>query len=1046
MPVGGGNGGATDVNGKFTINVPDNVKTATVSAVGYKPKTVTLETGMTVYMATEASTLDDVVVVAYGTATKESLTGSVSVVDSKKIEDRPVTSATAALEGNAPGVQVNNTTGQPGDSPEIRIRGVGSITGTNNPAYVVDGVIFKGSISDINANDIESITVLKDAASCALYGVQGSNGVVLITTKKAKQRGKVEVSLQVREGVYNRGLAQYDRLGTDDWMETMYSAARTNLMQSNSSLYPDAASANAYLSGGGFINELLKGNNVYNKSAEELFDANGKLQGQVLPGYTDLDWWKAISRTGFRQEYNLNVAAASDNYNMFASVGYLNEKGYLLRSDFERYNARFNVNVQPLSYFKFGVNLAASTSNSDYNDKNGTSYVANPFATMYYAPIYPYYAHDENGNIIYEDGKPTWNMNGRNGDRRNLGYELRNNFNSMDKSVIDANAYATIIFPYNFELTFRGNMNRDFASYKDYQNAVLGDAAGIGRLTAEDDVVKYHTFNQMLTWNHKYGSDDQHSFDALIGHENTTQRISYDYVSVEDQISEGYYAIDNFQDINSMPQGAYYENRMESYLGRVRYNYLEKYFVEGSLRRDGSDRFAKDNRWGTFWSVGGGWVFSKENFAHNLTWLDYGKLRVSYGTVGNYLAAPRFSYSSLYGYTTMTNSAILIRTTSGNGNLKWEAQKTFDIALEGSLFHNRLNVSVGYFDKRTSNLIFSVNPPSSTGIQIWEASNSSMATPYNIGAMSNHGWEISFDGTIYKSKDFTLGGSLDMTFIKNTVKGLPYGGKDYANGLQRLSEGRSIYEWYLYTFAGVDQLTGKSMYVMDRDQLAYYYKDSYTSEEVDAMWEQRLASARSAGTLIERDGKYYTSDTSLATKTWHGTAMPTVYGSFGLNANYKNVRFGILFTYSLGGTVFDSSYQSLMSVSDYTGAIHSDNLKAWQEAPEGMTADDPNRIDPNGIPSLSATDTQDNNADSDRFLTSASWLVLKNVNLSYDLPQKWVSALKLQSLNIGVTAENLFTVAARKGLNPQRTWSGQQSSTGEFVTSRVITFQLTAKF
>lgn len=1049
LPIGGGNGAATNIDGKFTLNLPDNVTSAQFTYVGYTPQTLKLTSGMTVHMAAETSTLQDLVVTAYGTQTKESLTGSVSVVDSKQIEERPVTTVTQALEGNAPGVQVNGSTGQPGDAPSIVIRGVGTVTGSAAVCYVVDGVVFNGTIADLNPNDIESISVLKDAASCALYGVRGSNGVVMITTKKATKKDHVDVSLQIREGMYTRGLPEYNTLGTNDWMETTYLQARNYLMGSAPGTYPTVEAANAFLSGGGLINEILKGNNIYNLPADQLFNLDGKLMGQVLPGYTDLDWWDAISRTGLRQEYNLNVAAASDAYDMFASIGYLNEKGYLMRSDFERYSARFNVNVQPTSYFKFGVNLSAAVQDSEYNDNAGKSTIVNPFATMFYAPIYPYYAHNEDGSIIYKDGKPEWNMAGRNGDRRNIGFELRKNFDNYERNVIDANVYGTAIIPYGFELTFRANMNRQMASYKSYANNILGDAAQIGRLSVEDDQLRSHTFQQMLTWNHDYGTNSEHHVDALLGHENSQRREAYDAVTVENQNEDNFYAISNFDQISSQPAGFYGESRIESYLARARYNYMQKYFFEASIRRDGSDRFTKDNRWGTFWSVGGAWVISKENFMHTIDWVDFLKLRASYGTVGNYLSAPAQSYASLYAFFNgMSNFTSAIRVTQGNPNLKWEAQKTLDIALEGNLFNNRLNFSVGYFDKRSSDLIFSVNPPASAGVQIFSASNSSMSTPVNIGAMSNHGWEISLNGTVFENQNVTVDFGLDMTFLKNTVKGLPYGGKDLANGLQRLSEGRSLYEWYTYHYAGVDQLTGKALYDFNKADFYYYYTSlrNRTPKEIDELWTKQLTDGLESGQILKINDKYYTTETALATYRWNGTGMPTVYGSFGPNVSWKGIHFGMLFTYSLGGKVFDATYQKLMSVSTYTNAMHEDVLKSWNGAPAGMTADSPNRIDPNGVPMIDPARSETNNALSDRFLTTANWLVLKNINISYDLPKNWVRAIKLQNVNLGFSCDNLFIVAGRKGLNPQQTWSGQQSNEGTFVPSRVFSFQLTARF
>ena len=1048
MPIGGGQGVATDFDGNFTLNVPDNVKTARISAVGYKEQVVNLSSSMRVELAPTSSTLDETIVIGYGTATKESLTGSVAVVGAKEIEERPVTNAMSALEGNAPGVQVNSTTGAPGSSPTIVVRGSGTLTGSTTPQYVVDGVVFNGDMADINPADVESITVLKDAASCAIYGVRGANGVILVTTKKAKGVGKAEVTLQVREGMYTRGLPEYDRLNTDEWMQVMFNAKANELVSTQGAKYPDIATANAWLKDN-FIDGYLQGQNLYNASSDQVFDENGKVVASVLPGYRDdLDWWKAVSRTGFRQEYNLNIAAAQEKYNMFASVGYLNEKGYMIKSDFERFNGRFNVNFTPTSYLRAGVNLNASYQTAQSMQGAGTESTVNPFFTQFYAPIFPYYQHDAEGNVMYgEDGKPLWNMRGR-FDNRNVAFELRHNETNTNGGVIDANAYATVVLPYGFEATIRGNMNRTYTHAYQYQNNLLGDAYPTGRLTDANSQSRYHTFMQNLNWYHQYG-DDEHlsSVDVVLGHENTTVWAANQQFMMIDQIEDDYYAADNFTTIQGTPSGDYAESRTESYLGRVRYNYNSKYFAEASLRRDGSDRFHKNNRWGTFWSVGAGWVFSQEKFMENLHWVNYAKLRFAYGTVGNYLSAPAMSYSSLYASGTFSNLPFLIRSTIGNPDLKWEGQATLDIGLEGTLFNNRLNFSIGYFDKSSDDLIYDIQTPLSMGVQPW--SGSTLTIPTNIGKVSNRGWELSFNGVVMQNENLLWTASLDMSFVKNKVVRLPVEGRDISNGMMRWSVGQSKYSWYTYTWAGVDQMTGKSLYEMNYDEYAYYYKtlSDYDDDYIKELWDQNVANAEGTNSIVEINGKKYVTDTAYATRTWHGTSMPTVYGSFGSNISWKGINFGFLFTYSLGGKVFDAYYQTLMSVNANTSAYHKDVLKAWTGVPEGMTADSPNRIDPNGVPVNNGPDSQKNNASSTRFLTNASWLVLKNINLSYSLPQNWVKAIELQSLNVGVTIENLFTVAGRKGLNPSMTYSGQQdSSSPGYMTNRVFSFQLTAKF
>ena len=304
MPVGGGNGTAADIDGHFTLTVPATVKKAQVSYVGFTTKTVDLKPDMTIYLDASSTSLDDLVVVAYGTATKESLTGSVAVVGSKEIEERPVTSVTAALEGNAPGVQVNNTVGQPGSAPTIRIRGFNSINGDNNPLYVVDGIPYNGSIADLNPADIESMSVLKDAASAALYGNKGANGVILITTKKAKNVGHIDVTLQVRQGMYTKGIPNYDRVGANDWMQIAFDGiVNGNVSNGAYGSYDESLEffKDHFLSQ--YVNSAYAANNIYGLPENQLFNSNGRfIGGNPLPGYTDLDWWDAIGRTGYRPE------------------------------------------------------------------------------------------------------------------------------------------------------------------------------------------------------------------------------------------------------------------------------------------------------------------------------------------------------------------------------------------------------------------------------------------------------------------------------------------------------------------------------------------------------------------------------------------------------------------------------------------------------------------------------------------------------------------------------------------------------------------------
>jgi len=1049
MPIGGGQGAAADLDGKFTLTVPSNVTKANVTYVGYKGQTVTLQNNMTIHLSSSSSDLDEVIVVAYGTANKESLTGSVAVVGAKEIEDRPVTSVTAALEGNAPGVQVNNTVGSPGTDPDIRIRGFNSFSGSaNKPIYVVDGMPFNGGINDLNPNDIESMTVLKDAASAALYGNKGANGVILITTKKAKSQGKVDVGLSIGLGMYNRGLPQYSRLGADDWMGMVFNGAYNRRVTLGST--PDEAREYVL---NNFFDMGVAGYNVYGDAegngqipSNLLFTPEGKIAPgySVLPGYKDdLDWWKAVSRNGFRQEYNINASAATEKFNIFSSVSYLKEKGYLLRTDFERYTARMNANFTPTSYFKFGVNLSGTAQSSEQNGNTGSdTNTANPFGTDYYGPIYPYYKHDPlTGEIIPGyDGKPQWS-NDTYTQNSNIAYVLRNDYQNYTYYMVEGTLYGTAIIPYGFELTVRGNMSKSKTAWNLYQNNKIG--AGVapnGTLLQEFDDNVYSTFMQTLTWNHDYG---RHHVDVLLDHENWRYSSKYTAGQKNDQSIDGIYDMGNFNTLIDL-SGVGVQIRTESYLGRVRYDFGQQYFGELSIRRDGSSKFAKKNRWGTFWSAGLSWVISKENFMRELTWVNFLKLRAAYGAVGNDAAAGEYAYWPLYGINTYWGSTALLKGGLVADDLKWESTKTFDIGLDGSLFDDRLSFSIGYFDKRNADLIFNVTKAASVGCPGTTASNPSVAT--NIGTMSNRGWELSFDVDIIRNPEFQWTAHVDGSFVKNKIISLP-NGEDIVGGLQRQSEGKSIYEFFTYTYAGVDQMNGRALYVLDPNSYDIQYGN--TPEQAQALYESRLNRAKEAGQYaFSRDGVDYVYDNSYASKSWKGTALPTVYGSFGTNLSWKGINLGLLFTYGLGGQTYDSNYMSLMSPEITSrlasSAMHEDMLNSWTSIPEGMTEDSPNRIDPNGIPQYNFANVSMSNGASDRWLTSASYLVFKNLNISYSLPQKWVAPLQLQNINVGFAVDNLFTVAARKGMNPQASWSGGQAYT--FGTARVFSFNINAKF
>ncbi len=1007
-------GTVTDVDGKFRLSAPAGVKLI-VSYVGMKTKTVTATNNMKVSLAPDDKNLEEVVIVAYGTAKRQSITGSVAVVDSKKIGDRISTTVTGALEGSAPGVQVNNSYGEPGATPKIHIRGVGTLVkDADQPLYIVDGTPFEGNIAELNPGDIESMSVLKDASSAALYGNRAANGVILITTKKAKFSTKPNITLKMDQGFYRRGIAEYDRLNANEWMEASWVAMKNYALSGG--IASTEAAAGTYATQH-LVPDYVK-RNIYNGADDALFDVNGKLTAAMRAGYDDLDWQKAVERTGHRQEYNLSAAVASDKYNIYSSAGYLNEQGYTLNSGYERFTGRINTNYNANKWLELGLNLSGTSSVRSYNSNAKEAFYANPFyVTRYMAPVYPVYLHNSDGTYALDaDGNKQYDTTSEYLGNRNLPYEMTMDMDRVRRNVLDGLIYTKITLPYGFSLSGKVNLNHANTNRQTYNNPVIGDgASNNGRLSEYANQYISYTGQELLNWDHNF---DLHHIDVLLGHENYSWNRKYARVMNTNAAIAGLRALSNFVS-NTDTEGYFEDYRTESYLGRLRYNFDEKYFFDFSLRRDGSSKFHKDKRWGNFFSAGVNWNIKKEKFMEKVKWVDALRARASYGEVGNDAAVNFYGYQALYYITKNGGNPALVRQKLAALDLKWETTQTLDFGVEGTLF-DRLNFSLGYFDKRSKDLLFEVRFPLSAGSYFGNDAIENLTQYQNIGTISNRGFEIMLSGDVVRSKDWTWNLSLDATTLKNKVLKLPKG-KDILHGQQNYSEGHSAYEWYTYHFVGVDQMTGKALYDLDP---------------------KKEAAASAAGDLVEINGTKYTTSTSQAIRKWAGTALPSVYGSFSSNLRWKDLSLTMLMTYSLGGKTMDGSYRSLMSTASASSAsaLHKDVLNSWSGAPDGMTATSANRIDPNGTPILDFNGSNDNNAISDRWLTSSSYLIMKNIMLTYRLPKALVTKWGLGGVSVKAGVENLFTLTGRKGMNPQYSFAGGSDNT--YVSARVFNFGL----
>lgn len=1037
-------GSITDVDGRFIVDgIPAGSTTLVVSFVGMKTQEVDIRPSLRITLQPETQLLDEVVVsVAYGSAKKSSLTGAISSVDKEQIAMRPTSSVTSALEGTTSGVQINSTLGQPGNDASIRIRGIGTVNGSSSPLYVIDGVPFGGNISDLNSADIESISVLKDAASCALYGNRASNGVILITTKRGNT-DKLSLELRINQGTYSRGIKEYKRTNPYQFMEASWQDMKNARMSSGDDATTAAAYASEYL-----VSERLY-LNIFNKGDEALFDSNGNLVdgAEILSGYADdLDWFDAATRTGYRQEYTLSGGMATDKTNSYFSVGYLGEDGYVKNSDFSRISARASIDFTPVKWLRTGLNLSGShqVTNSTNGNGDGSDSYTNVF--MYarnIAPIYPVHLHnadgtyrlDADGNKQYDPGYYE-DDNGETISTRNQ-YTDRHvvweNELDMDKTyrnTLQGIAFMDIKFLKDFTFTVKGDLNVRNSENQTYNNATIGDGKGNGgRAKRVRYRYKNYTVQELLSWNHYFG---KHYVDVMLAHENYYYNYSYEYGYKTTETFEGKTYLSNFTVITSLT--GYDSNyRTESYLGRVRYNFDDRYNLEVSFRRDGSSRFHKDSRWGNFGSVGANWMISHEEFMKSVKWVNSLKLRANWGQVGNDAGAGYYGYMGLYTASQNANEGAYYLSNNQNNDLKWETGESWSIAVESRLF-NRWNLNVEYFDKRNKDLLFDVYMPLSAGAT--STSSASATITQNLGTIANRGFEISTDVDIYRSKDWKVNFGLNASFIKNKVLKLPEQDKDgIVSGNYKIVEGKSRYEFYLATFAGVDQLTGNSLYIADQED--YYF------ETFDGTVLGNTEGTDISDKIVEINGKYYVDNTTYAQKSFHGSALPKVYGSFNANVAYKNLSFSALFTYSLGGKTYDGVYRSLMTTSSSPSNLHVDIMKSWKEAPSGMSETSEDRLDPNGIPQINNSLSTYNNAASSRWLTKSNYLVLKNITLSYLLPKAWMKSLGLQQAGVSVTCENLFTITARRGMNPQQSFGGSQSN--YLVTPRVFTVGVNVK-
>ncbi len=973
-------GTTTAADGTFTLSVPSTATTLLFTSVGFDAAEFSIvnRNTVTVSLATAANAVDEVIVVAYGTARRQTFTGSASTVKGEDISKQQVSNITKSLEGLVPGLKATAGSGQPGSGASIRIRGIGSISASSAPLYVVDGVPYGGDISAINPNDVESISVLKDAASAALYGARGSNGVILITTKKGK--GAPRFELQARYGVNSRGIPEYDVIRDPaQFLEVYWESLKNEAMARSVNPLSESA-ARAYASAN--LIPKVGGYNPFNVAPGLLIDpATGKVNPNAKLLYQD-DWEKELFEPRPRQEYVGTLSGSSEKTRYYLTFGYLNDKGYVIKSDFTRVNSRLNLEQEVNTWLRVGFNAAYANSKQATTNEQNSAY-QNPFNfTRNIAPIYPVYLRNAQGEFVLgSDGKRLYDFgNGVMGTRQFVATEnpratLDYDINTYNADNLSGRAFAEFKILPDLRLTINYGMDLNNYGEVSFQTPLFGNAASVsGRGSVDRGRDLTTNINQLVNYNKRFGD---HNLDFLLGHESYLLRQEFLTGSKENFLLPQNPQLGNGVSIQSLSSSED-EYSVEGYFGQVKYDFKSKYLLSGSIRRDGSSRFAPENRWGTFYSVGAGYVISEEDFMKGIPWINMLKFKASYGIRGNDAFNNYYPYLDQFSVVNNNGQIGLGFTYKGTYDLTWEKNRDLDIGAEFRIF-NRITGGVTYFKRSIYDLLFNVPQALSTGIT---------SVPLNVGNMENWGWESEVNVDFVRSKDWNISLGVNASTFQNKITRLHEINREQGitTGNFKYMEGKSIYEFYTWRYAGVDASTGRAL----------FYKDELGADN------------KPTGKLLT------TQVNSEATRYYTGkTAFNDLFGGANLNVRFKSFDFSVLSSYAIGGYVYDNNYRGLMYAGG--GVIttwHKDIENRWRKP--GDVTNVPMVLD----------NYQDANSPSDRWLISASYFDIRNISIGYSLPTSLTKRVSLGATRFYVTADNVYMFSARKGLDPRQSFTG----------------------
>lgn len=967
--------------------------------------------------------IDEVIVVGYSKVKKESYTGTASAVDQTSVDRKSVSTVTQALSGEVAGVRVINSSGQPGTEATIRIRGFGSVNGNRSPLYVLDGAPYTGNVSAINPDDIESMTVLKDATATAIYGSRGANGVILINTKKGKSN-RAQIQLESKVGFNFNLLPRYDVIESPEQYIGLSWEALYNQGKLNGNADPIKYANDRLFSNSGIRPQY----NMWGVSASQLIDPTTK---KVRPGvsrvYNPENWEDYAFQTSIRTENNLSLSGGSDKTTYYAGIGYLKDEGYSINSEYERYTGRLNLSHQAKDWlrgdFNFGYAFSKSKNNGQSEDSGSIFWFVDNIPS-----IYPLFLRNAAGNTVadphYGGAQYDYGVGRGFGALTNAIADATIDKDRSYKHEMNSNFFleATIAPWLKFETRLAGqyyNNSRDLLN-----NPFYGSSASQGGSIFKSKTELFSwNFLQLVRFNKEFGS---HSIEALAAHESNYYQLKYLSGSRSGLIDPDIAEFNNAT-VQNGTSSFIQDYALESFFGQVTYDFDNKYFLSLTGRRDGSSRFLND-KWDNFYSAGIGWLVSKENFLMDNNIIKTLKLKTSYGTVGDQAGVGFYPGYNVYNPGNFMGDIATRFDRAGYPDLTWERANVFQAGVEFTLLKNRaITGTVDFYNKKTDNLIFDTRIAPSTGNAI---------SKVNSGELTNQGIEFALNADIFKKQNFKLSVGVNGEMLKVNLDKMPF---DNATGMDKIidvseasfgrSAGRSLYDFYMREYAGVNSQTGAAQWFVN-------YVDNNNNgafdvgEQIASLHEYQV---NNPGANIQQG---VTEVYSQATQRYlDKTAVPDVRGAFNLNAEFKGFFVGAQMLYSLGGYSYDGAYANLMNNGQVGGNNwHTDILDRWQ-----------NPGDITNVPRLSSNRAGDTNyaSLSSRFLTKADYLVLNNVTVGYNVPKQFLENMAINSLQLSVSGDNLWINSKRKGFNPSTSETG---SSNIYRYSPLSTITFGAKF